>query len=169
MSGAAPEAAQAAPPVKLSPKQRKALREQARRDALRAERERIEAKRASDRADTRAAAPEAAPPPAPAAVAAPPPPSADPSRTDEDRARDAGMFLRGVVMPLASFVAGFFGHRLELAAYTEAQALEDGKSWVPLMCRYPWLDSLVTWASAPARFIARVRGLAKPKPTEPAA
>lgn len=89
-------------------------------------------------------------------------------RTDEDRARDAAMFLRGVLMPVAAFAAGWFGYRLDLASFTEAHALEDGRAWTPLLRRYAWLDLVVTWASAPARLVARVRELARRKePADP--
>jgi len=156
--------AQETPAVKLSPKERKRIREAERRAFAKQERERIAAARAEKSAGTRVDAPAPVPEPAASPAEVPSvPPSAPvgPERTDEDRARDAAHFLRGVVMPLVSVVLGFFGRHLDLAAYTDAQALEDGKAWVPLCRRYALLDSLVTWASAPARLLSRTRSLTR--------
>jgi hypothetical protein len=146
-------------PAELTAKEKRAARERARRAVEAEERERIKAARAEKEAAP-ASAPAAATPAAPAA----------PTRTDEDRARDAAAFLRGVVFPVLALFAPLFGHRLELAAFSETAAAEDARSWVPLCVRYRWLDLLVSWATMPARLVARVRELARPKePSGPAA
>lgn len=146
---------------KLSAKDVKAIREAARREVKAEEKARIEAEL---REKTGGAAKPAAPAAAPGAAAAP---AAAPERKPEDSARDCAVFLRGVLFPLLALVARPFGYRLDLAAFTEAQAAEDAKAWVPLLRLYPTLDRVVAWVSAPARVVARVRELARPREKEP--
>jgi hypothetical protein len=155
-----PSRAQPSAVPKLTPKQIRAAREAARREVVAREAARIEAARASTTAGTPAGTPAAA-----VAVQAAPP--AAPERTDAERARDAGVFLRGVLLPVLAALAGFVGYRLDLDGYSEAQALDDGRAWVPLLAKYGWLDRLVTSITAPARLIARVRELSRPKPAAP--
>lgn len=155
--------AQAGEAPELSPKEKRALREQARREFKAAERARLAAERAPEDAGT----PASAPAPVAAAAAAPPAP---PERTDADRARDAALFLRGVLFPLLSILAGVVGYQLTLDKFTEAQAADDAKAWVPILGRYAWLDRLVAAVTLPARTVARVRELARKKePEAPAA
>lgn len=146
---ATPPAATRAPELpELSAADKKALREQARREFRAAERERLEAQAAGK-----------APPPK-AGATAPAPADADqvdPTRTDAQRAADAAAFLRGVVWPIAGLAAWLFGY--DLGELTEAMAREDAASWVPLARRYRLVDLAITWAGAPARLIARVKAL----------
>jgi len=144
----------------LSRKEERAAREAARRLVVAKEAARIEADRAAKAAGTPGGTPAAAAAPGPVA----------PLRTDADRARDAAAFLRAVLMPMVALLALPFGYRLDLAAFTDAQAAEDARAWVPLLAKYGWLDRLCTWAGAPARIVARVRELArKREPEAPAA
>lgn len=145
--------APAAPP-ELTAKEKRALREQVRRDFKAKEAERLGVE-AAKKAPAKEAEPE----------------KQDPARTDAERAADAAVFLRGVVWPLTALGAWLFGY--DLGELTEAMAREDAAAWVPLARRYRWLDLLVTWASAPARLIRRVRDLARKRaapepPKEPA-
>jgi hypothetical protein len=145
---------------KLAPKDLKAIREQARREVRAAEKERLEAE---------AAAKSGAPKP-PAATSTPgtPAAAAAPERKPEDSTRDCAVFLRGVLMPIVALVARWAGYTLDLAAFTEAKAAEDAKAWLPLLRLYPAVDRAIAWVSAPARLVARVRELAKPRePKEP--
>lgn len=163
MTAATARPAQPAAAPALSPSEKRALREQARREFKAQEAARLAAAKAAEAGGTPAGTPAA-----PADPAAAP---ADPARTDAERARDAAVALRGVLMPIVAVLAGFFGYRLALDEFTEAQAAEDARAWVPILARYRWLDSAVTWASAPARLAARVRQLARkkdPTPAEPA-
>jgi hypothetical protein len=149
--------------VKLSPADKKALREQARREFRTAERERLEAEAAAKAggAPKPAAATSTPAPGTPAAAAAP-------ERKPDDSTRDCAVFLRGVLMPLVALLARPFGFTLDLAAFTEAKAAEDAKAWLPLLRLYPAVDRAIAWVSAPARLVARVRELAKPRePKEP--
>lgn len=153
---ASPAAPAAAPPVELTAKEQRRVREEARREALAkfkaAEVERLTAAEAKKRGTP--APSQSAAGTAPAAAPAEP---LDPTRTDADRRADAAVFLRGVVWPVASLGAWLFGY--DLAELTEAMAKDDAGSWVPLARRYRWLDLLFTWAGAPARLIARVKEL----------
>ncbi len=140
--------------AELTPKDKRALREQARREFKAAELERLAAA-------------------SPVKGQAEPPPSqadapADSTRTDAQRAADAAVFLRGFLMPLLSLLAYPFGWSLDLAKFTEAQAKEDGAAWVPVARRYRWVDVLITWAGVPARITARVRELAQRRPPKEA-
>lgn len=149
---------------RLSPKEKRALREQARRAVLAEEKARIAAARAPERAATPAA-------PVPAASSGSEPPAPPPTtteRTDDDRVKDAAAMLSGVLFPLLSLCALPFGYHLALDEFTDAKALEDAKSWVPLLRRYRWLDLACTWVGMPARLIRRVRELARPRSAPPA-
>jgi hypothetical protein len=157
-------AAQTEPTAGLSPKERRAARERARREVQAAERARIAAARAPEGPITPPGTPEAST----AAVEAPRAPGAL-VRTDEERARDAAIALRGVLLPAVALLASLFGYRLALEDFTEAKAAEDARAWVPILARYRWLDVAVTWASAPARLLARVRELARKVEPKPAA
>lgn len=170
MSPAAPATRAGTPPssakpVELTPKEQRALREEARREARskfkEAEVERLTAAEAKKRG---VPAPSSAPAAAPSAPAAEP---LDPTRTDADRRSDAASFLRGVVWPLLTLGSWIFGY--DLGELTEKMAAEDAASWVPLARRYRWLDLAFTWTGAPARLIARVKELKRkrePKPKE---
>lgn len=141
----------AAPAVELTLKEKRALREQARREF-----------KASKRAELAAQDGAKAAPPAGGAA----PATAAPQRTDDERTRDAAVFLRGVLFPLLSVVALLIGYRLD--PLSETAAAEDATAWVPILRRYGWADSLVTWVGAPARLVARLRQLAHRKePKEP--
>lgn len=138
-----------APAPELSPKEKRALREKARREFRASERERLAAE---------------------AAAAAPAPEketTADPSRTDGQRASDAAVFLRGVLFPFLSLLAYPFGYRLKLADFTEAKAREDAACWVPVARRYRFIDLLILWAGVPARIVARVRELVERREPKP--
>lgn len=157
MTAPSPSPAQPSAGNKLTPAEKRALREQARREFKAQEAARFAAAKAGTDGGTPAAAaggPAAAP-------GTPPDPS---TRTDADRARDAAVALRGVLMPVAGLFAGFFGYDLVLEEFTEKQAGEDARAWVPILARYRWLDVAVTWMSAPARLVARVRELARKRP-----
>lgn len=145
----------------LTAKEKRALREEARREFKASEKARIAA---TSTAGKKAAPAEGAAPSAAASPAAPP--LVAPDRTDAERAKDAAVFLRGVVWPFLALVAGLFGFHLD--ALTEPAAAEDGRAWVPLARRYRVIDALFTWGSAPARLVARVRelGSRRPKPPE---
>lgn len=140
-----------APAANLTPRERRAIREQERK-----------AFRAQVRAELAAktGAKDAKGPPAPKAAA--PEAPAEPERTDAARAADAAAFLRGVVWPVVSLFAGLLGYRL--AELTEGEAADDAAAWVPLCRRYRWLDVTVTVAAMPARLIGRVRTKASRKP-----
>jgi hypothetical protein len=142
--------------AELTDAEKRALREQARRAFIAEQKARL-AKTAS------AASPAKKKGAEPAAIADEP---VTPGRSDEDRARDAAMFLRGVLWPVLALGAVLFGYRLE--PLSDEAALEDGKSWVPVARRYRWFDVLITWASAPARVVARVKELARKEPPKPA-
>jgi hypothetical protein len=148
------------PAVVLTPKQRRAAREVARREVIAAERARIEAERAGS---SPAPAPEPEPTSAPDAPAplAPPAPAVElGQRSDADREGEAAVFLAGVLFPTLAFLASWFTPwRLDLERFTEAHAREDAKAWVPLMRRYVWLDRAVAFTTAPARIIRRLREL----------
>lgn len=150
MNEAAPSSAPVAV-VELTPKEKRAAREAARRAVIQAERERIEAARAATApadAPTRAAAPTAQ-------LDQPKP------RDDDERAADAAIFLRGVLFPLLAVLATVFsGFRLDLEKFTAKQAEDDARAWVPVLRRYRSLDVLVTWVGVPARLVSRVRELA---------
>jgi hypothetical protein len=147
-------------PPELRAEEKRALREQARREFRAAERERLEAaaKPAAPAAGKATATPGAAPAPA------------DPDRTDAQRAADAAVFLRGFLLPVLSLLAYPFGWRLRVESFTAEQAREDAAAWVPVARRYRWVDLVITWAGVPARLVARVRELAErraPKESKP--
>lgn len=81
-------------------------------------------------------------------------PAPELERNDEDRARDASVFLQGVWL-VAGAVAWLFGW--ELDKLEEREAVEDGKSWVPIARRYSWFDVVITWAAAPVNLFRRVK------------
>ncbi len=97
------------PAVELTPKDKKALREEARRAFKAAEVARIAAKTAPAPAPAGATTPAAAPAPL------------DPARTDAQRTADAAVFLRGVLFPLLGLGAFLFGYTLaELTPWTSS-------------------------------------------------
>jgi hypothetical protein len=144
----------AAEAPQLDARARKAARERERRRMAKEQRERL---RETAPAEPAASAPAAAP----AALDAPA------GRTDDDRARDLAVFLRGVIYPVLAVVAMFTPWRLDLAAFKDADAEEEARAWVPLARRYGWLDSLCTWASAPARMVGTVRRISRRKDGAP--
>lgn len=148
-------------PGELTPADKRALREKARREFQAAERERLAAEKAA-----KTGAPAAGTKAAPGAAETPPPAELD-ARTDAQRQADAAVFLRGVVWPVASVLAWLFGW--ELGDLTDAMAKDDAASWVPLARRYRWLDLAFTWAGAPARLAGRVRELAHRRQAKPPA
>jgi len=136
-----------------TPAEKRALREQARREFRAAERARLEAEAKAK------AGPAPGEAKAPAAAA-----DAGPARTDADRVADTAHFLRGVFMPVLSVLALPFGYRLRLADFTAEKATDDAAAWLPIVRRYRWLDLVVTWAALPSRIVARVRELAERRP-----
>jgi hypothetical protein len=139
--------------------EKKKIRESARRIVKAREIERIEAERAEK---GKAPAPKAS-----ASNASAPAPEADRTRTDDQRAKDAAEFLTGCLYPLAALVAWFTPWKLDLAKVSDAQALDDGRAWVPLARRYAFVDGLITWASLPARLGRRIRAMASPRSKAP--
>jgi hypothetical protein len=85
----------------------------------------------------------------------------EPEFTDAQLRENAALFLRGVLFPVLSVLARPFGYRLDLASFSEAQAREDGAAWVPVLRLYGWLRTVVSWTAIPARLTARVRDLAR--------
>lgn len=94
----------------------------------------------------------------------------EPARADENRARDAAVFLRGLFR-VASLFAFLFGYRV--VPLTRDEAREDAGSWVPLARRYRWFDLAITWAGAPVSLVERLgahlerRADVPTKPTAP--
>lgn len=158
MPGDVPETVPAAVPdapaspglPELTPKDKKRLREEVRREFKAAERERMEKAAASK---TGAAPSEKSA--APAASSAP-----EPEFTDPQLRENAAHFLRGVLFPFLALLALPFGYRLDLKKLTEAQARDDAAAWVPVLRLYGWLRAVVTWTAVPARLFARLRELA---------
>jgi hypothetical protein len=144
---AATPAVPAAPGLpELSPKDKKRVREEARREFKAAELERL-GKAAEKK--TALAAPSAA------SAAAP----VEPTYTDAQLREAAAVFLRGVLFPVLSVLVLPFGFRLELEKFTEPASRDDAAAWVPVLRLYGWLRTVVVWASVPARLVARVREL----------
>lgn len=155
----APAPAPVAPKLpELTGAEKKALREQARREVKAAEKARLEAE----------AEKKAAPAPATKAAALAAPLQLEADRTDTQRVADAANFLRGVLMPIIGVLAFPFGYRLRLADFSPEKAREDATAWVPVVRRYRWIDLVITWAGVPARIVSRVRELAERRTNEPA-
>ena len=155
----AEETATAPTGAELTAREKKAARERARRAFQKSLREQAAAAAAPTNAAPAGA--ESAPP----TGDAPPAPSS--ARGDDDRARDLAVFLRGVVYPILAVVALFTPWRLDLSQFTDADAAEEARAWVPLARRYAWLDNVCTWASAPARMVQTVRRIARRKDAAP--
>jgi hypothetical protein len=75
------------------------------------------------------------------------------TRTDEDRERDAAVFLV-VVWMIARFFAYFAGFKL--AEYTPEERKKDAFAWVPVARRYGSFDTLITWVAVPAVLMQRI-------------
>jgi hypothetical protein len=141
--------------VELTPKEKRALREQARREVLTAEKERIAKERAAKDAP---ATPSGAPTPAPA----PDIPA------DAVLVSWAAAFLRGVLYPAISLgVRVLRVGRLDLALYTDARAKDEAAAWVPLLREYDTLRGVVKWMTVPARVVATVRDLFRSRESKP--
>lgn len=140
--------------AELSAKDKRKLREQARREAeaafKAAEVERLKAERGITAAPAK-------PAPAPAVQPAPAPDVP----ADAVLASWAAVFLRGVLYPVISLGARLFGGRLDLDRYTVTRAEADASAWVPLLREYSTLRALVKWTTVPARVVATARELFK--------
>lgn len=136
-----------APAVELSAKERRALREKARREFHAAQRAELEAKAGGK-----------------AKATTEPAKAPEPERTDEHRAEDAAAFLSGVVWPIVGLLWRLFGWQLDKLTATEAA--EAGHGFVVFLRRWRALDLVTQWAGAPAR-LARLIAT-KTKRREPA-
>lgn len=132
----------------LTAKEKRALREEARREFKASEKARIAA--------TSTAGKKAAP-----AEGAAPAAAAEPEYSDAQLREATAHFLRGVLFPLLSVLVLPFGYRLDLAALSDAHARDDAAAWLPMLRLYGWLRAVVTWTAVPARLVARVRELAR--------
>jgi hypothetical protein len=167
MSGTAPDtdgtngtATAAAPVHELTAKERRAAREEARRQVVAAEKARLQAA---------ALAKDGKAPPATASAPAAPVAPVEPLPPDAVLVGWVAVFLRGVLYPVLSLGARLFRGSLDLRRYDEARAKAEAAAWVPLLKEYGWLRGVVKWTTVPAQVVATVRDLFnKAKPAEEA-
>lgn len=138
-------------PVALTPAEKRALREKARREFQATERERL-AVTAAEKAGAPAAKPKATPGVDALPSDIPPP---------DVLVGWVAVFLRGVVYPVLSLAAHLppMRGRLDLARYTPAMARDEAAAWLPLVQEYATFRAVVRWTTIPARLLENVHDL----------
>jgi hypothetical protein len=138
---------------------RKVNEELNRREAEELKRKREE--RAARKAAKASAPVDSAPTSSPTQLVAPAPSTITP----EQRTEAVTRWLQGLFRVL-HFIAGFLGY--EVTPLADADARNDARAWLPLVERYAWADSVVTFSAGPLSLIERVAAHLKRREAPPA-